>query len=250
MERNITIGRDSHSDIHIDERWDTVSNQHANIMLQDDMLIFYDHSTNGTIINGKKIHNTHASIYPGDKIQLAGVFELDWNVIDTFFPHLHRPTVIRNIHGGDTGRRTIQINPHSRETEPYNTGEPHNDNNGVNENYGQANTYTQADIDKALEKWNWGAFFCSWLWAVVHKIYWPLILLLLNFIPYIGQVSSLCICVYLGLKGSRLAWNSAKYDDFESYKRAQRNWAIGGIIWFIVSIAVSAFWLYYILSLI
>ena len=36
----ITIGRDPKCDIRIDECWDTVSNNHADIMLQDNTLIF------------------------------------------------------------------------------------------------------------------------------------------------------------------------------------------------------------------
>ena len=102
MNRNsITIGRDSRNDIRIDERWDTVSNEHADIELRGDRLIFTDHSSNGTIINGQKIHHDHVGIYPNDKILLAGVYELDWNVINRYFPNLHRPTVTSN-------RREIQ----------------------------------------------------------------------------------------------------------------------------------------------
>lgn len=267
-QNRITIGRDSRCDVHIDERWDTVSNQHADIERQGDMLLFYDHSSNGTVINGQKIHNTTVSIYPGDKILLAGVFELTWEVINRYFPYHNRPTVTRNIHGensAESGRKTVQWNTRpsdedryrradsGRKTEPFNyeVNPPQRPASSQNrsDSYGQANAYSQADIDKALEKWNWGAFFCSWLWAVVHKIYWPLLILVVGCIPYIGQVCSLCLCVYLGLKGSKLGWESGIYKDFESYERIQRKWAIGGLIWFILSVIVSAYGVFVTLSM-
>lgn len=269
MDKNrISIGRDSRCDVCIDERWDTVSNQHATIEKQEGALLFYDHSSNGTIINGQKIHNTHVGIYPGDKILLAGVYKLDWGVISNYFPHQHRVTVTRNIHGGEQleiGRRTVQTAPRSsnennprnfgRQTEQFNADSYRGGNpnyyasGGKVENYGQANTYSQADIDKAIEKWNWGAFFCSWLWAAVHRIYWPLLIIIVGCIPYIGQIGSLCLCVYLGLKGSKLAWDSGKYKDFETYQRVQRHWAVGGFIWFILSLIGSAYIVYNTLSI-
>lgn len=265
MNRKITIGRAPGNDIRIEERWDTVSNEHAEIEAIGDNLLFYDHSSNGTSINGQKIHNTNVQIYPGDEILLAGVYKLDWEILERFFPTSRRPTVTKNIHG-EVGRSTVQKNVHTetdngnrqngRKTEAfdYNRGN-HGYNSGYQksqgreDNYGQANTYSQAEIDKALEKWNWGAFFCTWLWGVFHRMYWPLLILVVAYIPYIGQVCSLCLCVYMGLKGSRIAWDSGKYKDFESYKRAQRNWAIGGVVWFIISLSALAYLVYITLSM-
>lgn len=262
----ITIGRDPKCDIRIDECWDTVSNNHADIMLQDNTLIFFDHSRNGTIINNQKIQNTSVGIYPGDKIILAGVFELDWAIINSYFPAQRRPTVTRNIHGeapNEYGRRTVQRDKNSltgsgnsgsgRQTERFDnyrenySGYP---SQHARENkYGQANAYSQSDIDKELEKWNWGAFFWSWIWAAFHKIYWPLCIILIGLIPYAGQVCALCLCVYLGMKGSRLAWNSGKYTDFESFKRIQHNWAVAGLIFFVLSATFSAYMVYITLSM-
>ena len=265
MEQKITIGRNPKSTVRIEERWDTVSNDHATIERRGDALLFFDHSSNGTIINGQKVQNTNVGIYPGDKILLAGVFELDWNIINRNFPYQHRPTVTRNIHGGEqnTGRRTVQMDNFSRrdnvqsmgrQTEQFTPGAVKDVSQNYvrpdrRENYGQANVYSQADMDRAMEKWNWGAFFCSWLWAVVQKMYWPLAILIIGGIPYVGQVCSLCLSVYLGLKGSRIAWESGKYKDFEAYKKAQHNWAVGGVIWFLISLVSSAYLVYTTLSI-
>lgn len=259
MDRNrITIGRASSCDVHINEQWDTVSNEHADIERQGDSLVFYDHSSNGTVINGQRIRNTNVRIYPGDKILLAGVFELGWDVINRYFPSTRRPTVTQNIHE-ETGRKTVRFAPgdlngqrSGRQTEQFDRRPANNYHISVwntppaqrNDMYGQANAYSQADIDKALEKWNWGAFFCTWLWAVCHKIYWPLLILIVGLVPYIGQVCSLCLCVYLGFNGSRMAWESGRYKDFESYVKAQRNWAFGGLVWFVLSASISALVVY------
>lgn len=258
----ITIGRANRCMVRVDERWDTVSNQHADIEEQGNSLLFYDHSSNGTVINGQRIQNTSVRIYPGDEILLAGVYTLEWSIINRYFPNLQRPTVARNIRGEEqawSGRKTVRIDTFaghegSRESMGRKT-EYHEMNVGYDrqsrfsseriysapDNFGKANTYTQADIDKTLEKWNWGAFFCSWLWAICHRIYWPIIMILIGCIPYIGQVGNLCISVYLGLNGSKWAWESGKYKDFESFLRVQRQWTIGGLIWFIAALVATAF---------
>lgn len=266
----ITIGRDNLCDIRIDDCWDTISNEHAEIELRNDGLYFYDHSSNGTIINGQKVHNTNVCIFQGDNIMLAGDYELEWTVINRFFPELRRPTVTKNIRGEqqDTGRKTVryevQPNPLAeggnagRKTEAiavqqprHSTGQPaqpvHTDNS--HNSSGQGNLYSQAEMEKTIEKWNWGAFFCSWIWALCHKMYWPVLIVAVGMIPYVGQVCCLVLSVYLGLNGSKIAWRCGKYnDDFDAYRRAQHNWAIGGIILFVLSVVVQAYIVYETLS--
>ena len=145
-----------------------------------------------------------------------------------------------------SGRKTVAFD-YNRRSDGNNSG--YHIPQGREDNYGQANAYSQAEIDKALEKWNWGAFFCTWLWGIFHRMYWPLLILVVAAIPYLGQVCSISLCVYMGLKGSRIAWDCGKYKDFESYKNAQRNWAIGGLIWFIISVSASAYVVYTTLSM-
>ncbi len=261
MSRNrITIGRDSSNDIRIDESWDTVSNLHGEISYENGKLTFIDHSSNGTVINGQKIHNNSVDIYQGDSIRLANAFDLDWIVINRFFPEQHRPTVTRNIRNENqsVGHRTVELNAgnasNGRMTERLDSNfQQRQRSNYVDQptqiNFGKANEFSQSEIDEKIEKWNWGAFFCSWLWGVFNGVYWPLFIILVAAIPYIGQVCSLCLCVYLGLNGSKMAWRSGKYQSFESFLKAQRNWAIGGVIWFIITIAGSIYALNYSLSL-
>lgn len=104
----ITIGRAPDSTVTVDSRWDTVSNRHADIRREGDNLLFVDHSTNGTMVNGQKVHNRAVNIYPGDKIVLANVFELSWDVIQTHFPDTRRPTVIQNIRGANVAEKASE----------------------------------------------------------------------------------------------------------------------------------------------
>lgn len=264
--RKITIGRSSESDIVIDQFWDTVSNEHADIELIDNTLVFHDHSSNGTVINKQKIHNTDVSIYPGDMIMLAGKYELTWDVINSYFPKSQRPTVTRNVRAESNaiGRNTVQRtdtpsqSKSQRETERFSSSSSHasyvqGDSSvafGKNENFGVENAYSQAEIDKETDKWNWGAFLCTWIWAAYHKIYWPLAIILVAFIPYVGQVASLVLSVYLGFTGSAKAWNSGRYSSFESYKSAKKKWTIIGILVFALATIVEASVVYYLLTLI
>ena len=39
-----------------------------------------------------------------------------------------------------------------------------------------------------LNLWNWGAFVLPWIWGVCNNIYWPLVIIALNFIPYAGPL--------------------------------------------------------------
>ncbi len=261
-EYRISIGRDSRNDIHVDERWDTVSNRHGEIVYENGMLTFIDHSSNGTVINGQKIQNTSVGIYRGDDILLANVYPLEWEVIERFFPLQQRPTVTRNVRGEggqSVGRKTVNKSAYEaqqkgRKTEQFENRNRHDSIGGFpannDANFGQANQYSQSEIDSELERWNWGGFFCNWLWGVFNGIYWPLFIILIAGVPYLGQVATLCLSVYLGLNGSKMAWRSGKYTDFAKFRQIQKNWAIGGAVWFIISVICNIYWLIYVLSLI
>lgn len=334
----VNIGRSPQADIRVGEEWDTVSNDHASIELQGEQLVFTDHSTNGTLINNQKIHNTTVDIFPGDKILLAGRFELSWNVLSNYFPHLKRPTVTRNIRGdqgGAMGRATVpnnmppagggqQMAPgqtvpsgqwgggqgyagggqgydggaqgyaggaqnslHSRPTDyrnpaqrgpagggfgggqqpaggvprrnsgfdPLSTGpvgfpgkggdETVPATGGKSDNFGQKNKYSEAEMDKELDKWNWGAFCLNWIWGVAHKQYWTLLIILVGLIPFAGVIGQLAFQVYLGIRGSRLAWNSDVYDSFEAFMKARRIWSIVGICLFVIGIGTWIWLLFF-----
>lgn len=93
----------------------------------------------------------------------------------------------------------------------------------------------QAQVEKKevppeVKGWNWGAFFFHWLWAGFNGIYWPLLLLVAVFIPYVGAVLPLVTCVALGVKGNEWAWRAKGWESVAQFKRTQRKWALA-VLW-------------------
>ncbi len=124
MAQSINIGRANTNAIVIDGTYLTVSNEHADITLNDhDELIFHDHSSNGTIINGQKIHNTTVQIFVGDEILLGEQCPLDWSEVQRFFPNLKRPTVAQKP-TPQSARGTERFNPAESSTVRFNSNEP------------------------------------------------------------------------------------------------------------------------------
>ena len=87
-----------------------------------------------------------------------------------------------------------------------------------------------------LKLWNWGAFSLSWIWGVCNGIYWPLIIIAFNFVPYVGPFVWLAISIYLGIYGNTIAWNIEKklYSDHRNFTSIQAKWNLAGVIVFIV----------------
>ncbi len=104
-----------------------------------------------------------------------------------------------------------------------------------------------AQIPKEIKGWNWGAFVLGWLWGSYNltelkekltgkargfaslrsKRLW---LSLLTIIPYAGLI----MCIVLGVKGNKWAWQNKKWDSIEHFKRTQRKWAWWGLgVWLV-----------------
>jgi hypothetical protein len=81
-----------------------------------------------------------------------------------------------------------------------------------------------AQIPEGLNKWNWGAFWLTWIWGIFNGCY----IALLVFIPVI----SIFMPFYLGAKGNELAWRNRQWDDADELKNVQKKWSIAGWIVF------------------
>lgn len=106
---------------------------------------------------------------------------------------------------------------------------------------------SQAPVPKEILGWNWGAFLLTPYWALAHRIWLGIWVLMLNpflwfFTLAIGYGSSgagvisllvlavnLIIMIRLGSYGNRLAWKSLPWRNIEHFKTHQRRWAIAGI---------------------
>lgn len=263
----ITIGRDPNSDIRIDERWDTASNNHADIKLENGELFYYDHSSNGTTINGKLIHHTHIRLQSGDEIVVGG-FKVEWSKITPFFPQLRRRTVIHDntdpkestVGQKEEGRKTNLFNDHAesnqseqRKTQPLSSGRTGTEDRKVINRPPQelTSSMNMSERDKYLAKWNWGAFLSGWLWAVCHNLWWAFAVLGALFVPYLGIVAAIGLSTWLGIDGSNIAWRSGKYgNDWDKFHIAQRRWVGIGIVISVINLAIIIAANYYGLSVI
>lgn len=90
-------------------------------------------------------------------------------------------------------------------------------------------TYTSG-VPNEIKGWNWGAFFFNWIWGVCNGVYWPLILIVVNFIPYVGALISLGGCVALGINGNEWAWKGKSWSSIQEFKRVQHKWSIA-VLW-------------------
>jgi len=90
-------------------------------------------------------------------------------------------------------------------------------------------------LEEELGKWNWGAFFLTFVWGISNRVWWSL--LILTPIPFIQLV----LPFILGAKGNRAAWNTCKYSSFDQFKNVQKKWAWAGLIWTIVFVSVSTY---------
>lgn len=94
--------------------------------------------------------------------------------------------------------------------------------------------------------WNWGAFFCGWLWCFFHRapglgvgvIAAGLFLAAFNVLilpagyALPSELMALVVfglCCYLGMTGHRMAWERRRFlGGVPRYLAVQRAWAVGG----------------------
>lgn len=229
----LTIGRNTECDIVVGPEWNAVSGRHATIFVKGGVFYFTDHSTNGSIVGGRKVHKETVRITQGEKILLSGVCPVDWTAVT---PRLmptpaHPAPPAPGPKATERHFRTIGAAPADNEDTNIGT-------EGTAKGTGRGTTgwpgagsrrASRGLVSEELEKWNWGAFLASWVWAPFNGAYWPLVVLLVAWIPYIGQVAQICLCSYLGLHGFRMAWRKNRAADFDSFMKRQRLWAWIGI---------------------
>ena len=240
MNKIITIGRSQQCDIIIDQSYTRVSSEHATIEALNDQFIFRDKSTNGTTINGALINDASTIIHQEDVIVLANSYRLKWSEIISNFPSLQKRTEkIESVQSSfANNNRTEVIDTTDSQRQSTLTGES---------TIGELNAYTQSEIEGYSEKFSIGAFLSSWVWALFHGIYWPLAIIPISLIPYIGQIASLFLCSYLGIKGNSISWERSDLS-FGKFIANQKRWSIVGCFIFPLFFTIQFIVFYYILS--
>ena len=128
-----------------------------------------------------------------------------------------------------------------------------------------------------LKKWNWGAFFLSWIWGLHNKLYWQslivLVLWIIQLLQYVATlllefsnyrwiqnnsflntmkgINPLVIAVFIliaslvfGVYGTRWAWKAKKWDNWEYFQITQKRW-IKSIYWAVPLVVILAILLAY-----
>ncbi len=90
-----------------------------------------------------------------------------------------------------------------------------------------------------LEVFNWGACLLPVLWGPFNSTPITILIIPINFIPYIGIIFSIIFNIYCGMKGNEWAWKNKTWKSLEDFHRVQKKWAIAGIICSILSSVVT-----------
>jgi hypothetical protein len=89
-------------------------------------------------------------------------------------------------------------------------------------------------VPPEIRRWNWGAFFLTWIWGIGNRVY----VSLLSLIPLVGWV----MAFVLGAKGSEWAWQNRTWPSVQRFRTVQRRWTVAGlIVWgSLISLVVAA----------
>lgn len=87
-------------------------------------------------------------------------------------------------------------------------------------------------------KWNWGAFALTLYFAIAHRA-WLGLLVLIGIIPILGQIFAFIWAIIAGLNGERWALENPEnhYRDNEEFRKVMDGWNRAGLIAFIIMIA-------------
>lgn len=80
-----------------------------------------------------------------------------------------------------------------------------------------------------LKKWNWGAFFLSWMWCIRNGFKWWVIVIC--FVSWWFPIVSLIASCILGYFGVRYAWKNGQWDNWEHFQIVQREWKMFSLIY-------------------
>jgi hypothetical protein len=109
-------------------------------------------------------------------------------------------------------------------------------------------------------KFNWGAFFLTWIWGLCHRAWISLLALVLGLavIPFSSGsqdgsgstgvyaavgILQLGFAIFLGIMGNTFAWKSGRFktpEDCRSCQSAWGQWGCGLFVFFLLGLAVLA----------
>lgn len=96
-----------------------------------------------------------------------------------------------------------------------------------------------APIPNEARRWNWGAFFLTWIWGIGNNV----LVSFLVWVPFLGFIMP----IVLGIKGGEWAWQKKRWDSVAHFQRVQRIWAwvgFGVFVWFMAILVGALFFLF------
>lgn len=96
-----------------------------------------------------------------------------------------------------------------------------------------------AQVPAELNGFNWGAFLLNWIWGLGNSTYITLTIfasVLVAWIPFVGALVPLGLCIWYGMKGNEWAWKNKQWQSVEHFNSVQKKWAIAGLILFILGV--------------
>ena len=91
-------------------------------------------------------------------------------------------------------------------------------------------------IPTGIGRWNWGAFFLGWIWALGNT---SCLIAIVTFVLYLVTFVNIVWWIVLCIKGSQWAWQSKYWNSVEHFQRVQRRWAWAGLIVTVSSIGLT-----------
>lgn len=77
-------------------------------------------------------------------------------------------------------------------------------------------------VPPEINRFNWGAFFFSWVWAIRHGVW----IGLLGLVPFLGLIMR----IVLGFRGNVWAWQRNLYASSADFLKTQRRWGQVGLV--------------------
>lgn len=98
---------------------------------------------------------------------------------------------------------------------------------------------TSQDYDADMAKFNWGAFWGTWIWGINNKVsqtYWAIPAFFMGAFPFAA--------IIFGIKGNEWAYKNRDWDSMEEFHDSQSNqamiWTIAApAVWVVMSIVIS-----------
>ena len=123
------------------------------------------------------------------------------------------------------------------------------------------------EIPQEVKRFNWGAFFWSWIWGLFNHSYLTLISLAIGILVFIIVICLILasavseqkefaalafvlitllnlisgavnfgLSIWFGIKGNDWAWQNKSWKSLEHFHDVQRNWAIAGLLIIVVGV--------------